>query len=58
MDEAIEQKKLLVFLFHGVGGGSPLNVSQEAHKELLEYLKKKNPEIWVAPMIEVASCFR
>lgn len=55
VDEAIEQKKLLVFLFHGVGGGSPLNVTQEAHKELLGYLKKKDSDIWVAPMVEVAS---
>lgn len=53
VDEAIQNKKLLVFLFHGVGGGSPLNVSAEAHKELLSYLQSKENQVWVAPMVTV-----
>ena len=46
--------KLLVFLFHGVGGEHSLNVSLPAHRQLLIYLKQHEKDIWVAPMIEVA----
>jgi peptidoglycan/xylan/chitin deacetylase (PgdA/CDA1 family) len=45
---------LLVFLFHGVGGGHSLNVGLKEHSQLLHYLKAYEKEIWVAPMVEVA----
>lgn len=45
---------LLVFLFHGVGGGHSLNVDQAAHRQLLRYLKAHEQEIWIAPLVEVA----
>lgn len=54
VDQAIASNKLLVILFHGVGGGSGLDVSLPAHRELLRYIKQKEEEIWVAPMVEVA----
>jgi len=60
-DELIEMVKkaqqshtLLVFLFHGVGGGHSINVSLAAHSKLLHYLKKNEKDIWVAPMVDVA----
>ena len=46
--------KLLVFLFHGVGGEHSLNVSLPAHRQLLQYLKQNEKDIRVAPMIDVA----
>ena len=46
---------LLVFLFHGVGGGHSLNVSLDAHSKLLHYLKEHEKEIWIAPMVDVAN---
>ena len=46
---------LLVFLFHGVGGGHSLNVSLDAHSKLLHYLKEHEREIWIAPMVDVAN---
>ena len=49
---------LLVFLFHGVGGEHNLNVSLEAHSRLLHYLREKENEVWVAPVIEVAKYVR
>lgn len=52
--EAIQSQKLLVFLFHGVGGGHRANVSLQAHRELLSFLKAHESEIWVAPMVDVA----
>ncbi len=54
VDKAIEQKALLVFLFHGVGGEHGLNVYLKAHQELIEYLKSKEKEIWIAPLVDVA----
>jgi sialate O-acetylesterase len=52
--KAIETNSLLVILFHGVGGGNALNVSIPAHREFLQYLKKNEKDIWIAPMLEVA----
>jgi sialate O-acetylesterase len=52
--EAIQQHTLLVFLFHGVGGGHPINVGSGDHSQLLHYLKDHESEIWIAPMVDVA----
>ena len=52
--KATESNSLLVILFHGVGGGNALNVSVPAHREFLQYLKKNEKDIWIAPMLEVA----
>jgi len=54
VDKAIEDKALLIFLFHGVEKGVPLSTTSAIHKELLEYIKSKENKIWVAPMIDVA----
>jgi sialate O-acetylesterase len=51
--KAEETNSLLVFLFHGVGGGHNINVSLEAHRQLLVYLKQHEKDIWVAPFIDV-----
>jgi sialate O-acetylesterase len=52
--QATASNSLLVILFHGVGGGHGLNVSLEAHRELLYYLKANEKAVWVATMITVA----
>ncbi|HEY1166888.1 MAG TPA: polysaccharide deacetylase family protein [Chitinophaga sp.] len=52
--QAMADHRLLVFLFHGVGGGHSLNVSSQAHRELLHFLKQHEKEIWIAPMVAVA----
>ena len=54
VDKAVQTNSLLVILFHGVGGGNGLDVSLQAHREFLKYLKKKEKDIWIAPMLEVA----
>jgi sialate O-acetylesterase len=56
--EAIRTRTLLVFLFHGVGGGHNLNVGLNEHSLLLHFLKDHEREIWVAPMVEVAEYIR
>jgi peptidoglycan-N-acetylglucosamine deacetylase len=56
--KAMETNTLLVFLFHGVGGGHSLNVSLDAHRELLQFLKQNQKDIWVAPMIDIAEYVR
>jgi len=45
---------LLVFLFHGVGGGHNINVSLAEHSKLLHYLKANEKDIWIAPMVDIA----
>ena len=52
--KAVATNSLLVILFHGVGGGNALNVSLPAHRELLQFLKQNEKDIWIAPMLEVA----
>jgi peptidoglycan/xylan/chitin deacetylase (PgdA/CDA1 family) len=52
--KAMETQSLLVLLFHGVGGGNSLDVSLQAHRQFLAYLKQNEKNIWIAPMIEVA----
>lgn len=52
--KAMETNSLLVFLFHGVGGEHSLNVSLPAHRQLLNFLKQHEKDVWVAPMLEVA----
>ena len=54
VDKAIQTYSLLVILFHGVGGGNALDVSLPAHREILQYLKKNEKDIWIAPMLDVA----
>jgi sialate O-acetylesterase len=56
--KAVETNSLLVILFHGVGGGNALNVSLPAHREFLQYLKKNEKDIWIAPMLDVAEYIR
>lgn len=52
--KAMQSHTLLVFLFHGVGGGHPINVSRDAHTKLLKFLKANEKNIWIAPMVDVA----
>lgn len=56
--EAEKTGSLFVILFHGVDGGNPLNVSSEAHREFLTYLKNHEQDIWIAPMLDVAKHIR
>ena len=52
--QAMTNNTLLVFLFHGVGGGHSINVSLEAHSKLLHFLKQNEKDIWIAPMVDIA----
>lgn len=52
VNKAIQERALLVFLFHGVGGEHNLNVSLNAHRELLKYLKQNEKEVWVTPFLD------
>ncbi len=52
--KAQESHTLLVFLFHGVGGGHSINVDLAEHRKLLSYLKEHEKDIWIAPMVDVA----
>lgn len=52
--QAMASQSLLVILFHGVGGGNGLDVSIEAHRELLLYLKANEKDLMIAPLRETA----
>lgn len=54
VDQAIAKGGLLVFLFHTVGSGNVLHVSQEAHDALLDYLVTKESDIWVTTARDAA----
>lgn len=55
VDKAISTHSLLVILFHGVGGGNGLNVQLKDHREFLLYLRQRQQDLWVAPLIETAT---
>lgn len=50
---AKETGALVVFLFHGVGGEHSINFDENEHKKLLDYLKKNEKDIWIAPLVDV-----
>ncbi len=52
--QAMRKNALLVFLFHGVGGGHDLNVSRDAHRQLLRFLAEHKKDIWVTPLVDIA----
>lgn len=52
--KAQQTHTLLVFLFHGVGGGHSLNVDLAEHSKLIHYLKEHEKDIWIAPMVDIA----
>jgi len=56
--KAMETNTLLVFLFHGVGGGHNINEERGEHTQLLRYLSENQKDIWIAPMVEVAEYVR
>ena len=56
--QAMKEKGLLVFLFHGVGGEHNLNVSLKAHSELLHFLKQNEKDIWIAPIADISERIR
>jgi peptidoglycan/xylan/chitin deacetylase (PgdA/CDA1 family) len=58
VQKAMQTHTLLVFLFHGVGGGHSMNVGLNDHSRLLHYLKDHQKDIWIAPMVDVAEYIR
>ncbi|RZK03479.1 MAG: chitooligosaccharide deacetylase, partial [Flavobacterium sp.] len=54
IEDAEKAGSFIVFLFHGVGGEHPMNVEEAEHQKLVEYLKKREKDIWVATMVDVA----
>jgi sialate O-acetylesterase len=58
VERAAARKALLVFLFHGVGGGHAIDVPASSHRALLAYLKSREGVVWVAPLREVIEFVR
>lgn len=52
--EAMKTNSMVVFLFHGVGGEHGLDVSLEAHRKLLHYLKAQEKQVWNPTFLEAA----
>jgi len=52
--QAMSGNDLIVFLFHGVGGGHNINVSVDAHSKFLHFLKQNEKDIWIAPLVDIA----
>ncbi|HYO20989.1 MAG TPA: polysaccharide deacetylase family protein [Flavisolibacter sp.] len=53
--QAVEKKALLIFLFHGVGGEHGLNVSLDAHRQLLQYLQQHEKTLWVTTALDASA---
>lgn len=44
--KAVDASGLAVFMFHGVGGGHSIDVSREAHRQLLDWLGANRRQVW------------
>lgn len=53
VEEAIQNQAFITFLFHGVGGEHDLNISEATHRKLVQHIKKRENEIWVATMLDI-----
>ena len=54
VDQALNTNSLLIFIFHGVGGGHGLDCNLETHRKIVKYVASKRKEIYVAPVNELA----
>ncbi len=54
-EKAKAENALLVVLFHGVGGGHPINATLQQHNDFLKYLKKNEGDYWVATLKSASS---
>lgn len=52
--DAQKNHTVVVFLFHGVGGGHNINVGLNDHRLLLKYLKANQKDIYISTMADVA----
>ena len=44
--KAVDASGLAVFMFHGVGGGHSIDVSREAHRQLIDWLAANRQTVW------------
>ena len=44
--KAVDAGGLAVFMFHGVGGGHSIDVSREAHRQLIDWLAANRQTVW------------
>ncbi len=51
VDNVLKKGGMGVFMFHGIGGDY-ITTPADSHRQLLEYLKKHEKDIWVATMSE------
>jgi sterol desaturase/sphingolipid hydroxylase (fatty acid hydroxylase superfamily)/peptidoglycan/xylan/chitin deacetylase (PgdA/CDA1 family) len=53
VEDAIRHGTLAVFVFHGVGGGHPINIARDDHRAFLSWLDANRRRVWTAPLLEV-----
>ncbi len=51
--KAVDTGGLAVFVFHGVGGGHSIDVSREAHRQLLDWLAANRQTVWTGTFKQV-----
>ncbi len=57
VEEAGRKGTMANFTFHGIGGDH-LQVSAQAHEELLAYLAKHRDDYWTAPFVDIMGWVR
>jgi peptidoglycan/xylan/chitin deacetylase (PgdA/CDA1 family) len=58
VQQALKTHTLLVFLFHGVGGGHTMNVGLAEHSQLIHYLRQHQENIWIPTLLDAAKYIR
>lgn len=57
VEQAIENKTLAVFCIHGVGG-EYIVLSRKKHQEIIQYVKDREDDVWVAPLEEIMTYYK
>jgi sialate O-acetylesterase len=55
IDEAVEQNKWAVLVFHGVGGGHAINISANFHLELLDHIANLRDRLCCDTFVNIAA---
>lgn len=58
IDDAIEQQRWAVLIFHGVGGGHGINVSRDVHRAICRHIAVRRDELWCDTFLNVANHVR
>jgi peptidoglycan/xylan/chitin deacetylase (PgdA/CDA1 family) len=50
IDKIIDRRQLIIFVFHGIGGGHDIDMGIKEHYQFLQYLKSREADVWITTL--------